>query len=246
MNVAGFPVERSNINAMVDRVWADVGAAMPRVYISINANSSTLRRRDARYLAAARDPRTVTVADGVSVTLGARLLGHGTVGRVPGVDVMEAACERAGSDGTSFYLLGSTEGVVERLAARLKARYPGLNIAGYATPPFGNWSAEDSARIITDIRESGADLLWLGVAAGKQEVWALEHLGRVGVPILCVGAALDFISGHKPRAPRWMRRAGLEWFFRLMSEPTRLWRRYTFGNLLFMADLVRFGRSPAE
>jgi N-acetylglucosaminyldiphosphoundecaprenol N-acetyl-beta-D-mannosaminyltransferase len=140
----------------------------------------------------------------------------------------------------SFYLLGGGEGVVEALAAGLTTRHPGLRIAGLGTPPFGAWSDEDSADMAAAAAASGADIVWVGVSAPKQEIWAVRWASTIGHPVVCVGAAFDFLSGRKARAPRWMRTAGLEWLFRLASEPRRVWKRYLIGNAVFMVDLVRY------
>jgi len=115
-----------------------------------------------------------------------------------------------------------------------------------ATPAYGEWPAEETERLVRTVRNSGADVLWMGVAAGKQEVWALRQLDALSMPVLCVGAAFDFLSGTKPRAPGWVRRAGLEWLFRFATEPRRLWRRYTVGNAIYLLDLLRYGRKPAD
>ena len=244
-HVAGMPVLRSSVPDLVARIWTDVAAAEQHVYISINANSATLRRDYPGYAETLADPRAVCVADGVSITLGGALLGQRKIGRVPGVDVLEQACAKAAEGGTTFFLLGGDPGVAESLRTALERRFEGLRVVGIATPPYGEWSAEDSARLTALVRESGADVVWMGVAAGKQEVWAMRHAEEMGAPVVCVGAAFDFLSGRKHRAPRWMRRAGLEWMHRFASEPGRLWRRYTVGNAMFLADLVRYGRRSA-
>lgn len=243
--VAGMPVLRSSVPDLIDRVWADVAAGEYHVYISINANSTTLRREFPGYAETIADPRAVCVADGVSITLGGALFGQRKIGRVPGVDVLEQACAKAAEDGTTFFLLGGDPGVAESLRTALERRFEGLQITGIATPPYGEWPTEESARLTDLVRESGANVVWMGVAAGKQEVWAMRHAEEMGTPVVCVGAAFDFLSGRKHRAPHWMRRAGLEWMHRFASEPGRLWRRYTVGNAMFLADLVRYGRRPA-
>ncbi len=245
-HVAGMAVIRSDVSDIAGRILADASTKTPRVYISINANSASLRRDFPGYAEAISDPRAICVADGVSVTLGGALLGQRKIGRVPGVDVLEEASRMATDTDVSFFLLGGDPQVAQMLRMRLEERFEGLRVVGVATPPYGEWSEEESQHLIEGVRRSGADVLWLGVAAGKQEVWAMRHLDEIGVPVACVGAAFDFLSGRKRRAPRWMRRAGLEWLHRFASEPTRLWRRYTIGNATFLADLLRYGRRPAR
>jgi N-acetylglucosaminyldiphosphoundecaprenol N-acetyl-beta-D-mannosaminyltransferase len=246
IHVAGLPVAKADIVRALDELWNDARTSRPRVYVLVNAFSATLRRQPAYGALLLSRAETVPLADGTPLLLGAILTGQGRIGRCPGPDLMEAAAARAGADGTSFYLLGGGDGVVRELAAALSERYPGLRVAGVATPPFGDWSDEQSALMVDTATASGADVVWLGVSAPKQEIWASQWASRIGRPVVCVGAAFDFLSRRKARAPRWMRAIGLEWLFRLVSEPRRLWKRYIVGNAMFLWDLVRWGRNPAH
>jgi len=181
------------------------------------------------------------------MTVGARLTGQGNVGRCPGPDLLERAAARAATDGTTFFLLGGAPDVADDLGAALAKNHPGIRIAGMVTPPFGEWAEDVCRDLVEQVVASGADILWLGVSAPKQEAWALRWHEELGRPVVCAGAAFDFLSGHKTRAPLWMRRAGLEWLFRLGSEPGRMWRRYLVGNAVFLVDLLRFrGRQPSS
>lgn len=237
--VAGLPVTSANVDQAVDLLWDSVEKGLPRVYVLVNAYSATLRRRS-EYAAVLRDDAVTPLADGASLTAGAILVGRGEIGRCPGPDLFERAALRAAGDGTSFYLLGGGEGVVDELAATLQARFPGLRIAGAATPPYGVWTDEQHRALVEQVRASDADILWMGVSAPKQETWAVRWHEDVGRPIVCVGAAFDFLSGRKARAPLWMRRIGAEWLFRLLSEPRRLLWRYLAGNTVFLVDLIHF------
>ncbi len=245
VHVAGLPVARTGIEGVLDELCADARARRARIYALVNGHSATLRREPA-YGAVLSAAATVPLADGAPVVLGAWLTGQGRIGRCPGPDLMEAAAARAAGDGTSFYLLGGGEGVAAALAAALTDRHPGLRIAGVVTPPFGEWSDEESALMADAAAVSGASIVWLGVSAPKQEIWAARWAPRIGRPVVCVGAAFDFLSGRKARAPRWMRSVGLEWLFRLLGEPRRLWKRYLVGNAVFIVDLLRWGRRPAH
>jgi N-acetylglucosaminyldiphosphoundecaprenol N-acetyl-beta-D-mannosaminyltransferase len=216
------------------------------VYVLVNAHSAKLRRESPAYgrLLADTD-RVVNLADGASVTYAARLLGYGDIGRCPGPDLMEAICARAAADGVPIFLLGGADGVADALADALRARHVGLAVSGTATPPFGEWSADENRRLVEAVKSSAARILFMGVSAPKQEIWAYEHFDELQMPIACVGAAFDFGTGRVSRAPAWMRRAGLEWVHRLLSEPGRMWKRYLVGNTLFVWDVIRYGRRPA-
>jgi len=125
--------------------------------------------------------------------------------------------------------------VAEAMAHKLTARYPGLRVAGWDSPPFSPVNDEQDRDAISKINASGADILWVGLGAPKQEYWMADHLGKVEIPVMVgVGAAFDFLSGAKRQAPKWMQRAGLEWLYRLVSEPGRLWKRYLYYNPLFV------------
>jgi N-acetylglucosaminyldiphosphoundecaprenol N-acetyl-beta-D-mannosaminyltransferase len=169
----------------------------------------------------------LTVPDGMGVVWLLKLMGHTDVSRVYGPDLMQAVCAASAEKGWRHFLYGGAPGIAEQLAGKLQAQYPGLQIVGMYTPPFRALTAEEDEAVTRQIQESGADIVWVGVSTPKQELWMSAHCGRLNAPVLVgVGAAFDFLSGAKPQAPRWVQRGGLEWLFRLASEPRRLWRRY--------------------
>jgi N-acetylglucosaminyldiphosphoundecaprenol N-acetyl-beta-D-mannosaminyltransferase len=168
--------------------------------------------------------------DGMPLVWFGHLLGYSQVRRVYGPDLLLAVCERSISMGWSHYFYGGAPGVAETLAANLTARFPGLKVAGCATPPFRPLTPEEDIAATTRINATGADLLWIGLSTPKQEKWMAAHLGQVNIPVMVgVGAAFDFHAGLKRQAPRWIQRNGLEWFFRLCTEPRRLWRRHFYN-----------------
>ena len=172
--------------------------------------------------------------DGMPLVWLARLHGLEHVERVYGPDLMLALCHRSISKGYRHFLYGGAEGVPDRLANRLKRRYPGLRIVGSYSPPFRPLTDEEDKQTVQAINEANPDVVWIGLSTPKQERWMAEHIGRLTAPVLVgVGAAFDFHSGLKRQAPRWMQRSGLEWLFRLANEPRRLWRRYLVNNPLF-------------
>lgn len=244
--LAGMGVTPADAVDAARLMHQDISSGAPRLYAFVNAHSAKLRRESPEYMRVLADAdRTVPFADGSSIQWAARLLGYGDIGRAPGPDVLEACCALCAESGVPMYFLGGHEGVAENLARALRDRHPGLVIAGACAPPFGVWSDDDNRMLVDAVKASGAKLLWLGVSAPKQEVWAHEFIDEIGIPIACVGAAFDFNSGRAERAPEWMQRAGIEWIFRLASDPRRMWRRYLVGNTLFMWDLIRYGRRPA-
>ncbi len=174
--------------------------------------------------------------DGMPMVWVSRLRGYKDVSRVYGPDLMLAACERSLKTGWRHFLFGSTDAILEKLSGRLQARFPNLNIVGMFSPPFGELDPQADARIVQSINEAAPDIVWVGLGMPKQERWMAEHRAALTAPVLIgVGAAFDFHAGVKPQAPRWMQRSGLEWVFRLATEPRRLWHRYFPNVPRFMA-----------
>jgi N-acetylglucosaminyldiphosphoundecaprenol N-acetyl-beta-D-mannosaminyltransferase len=128
--------------------------------------------------------------------------------------------------GLSHYFFGGGEGIAEDLVASLKSRFPGIKIAGWETPPFRPLSEQENTAILERIRESGADVVWVGLGTPKQEYWMHRMAAVSSATYIGVGAAFDFHTGKVSRAPKWMQDAMLEWLFRFAAEPRRLWRRY--------------------
>jgi N-acetylglucosaminyldiphosphoundecaprenol N-acetyl-beta-D-mannosaminyltransferase len=177
-------------------------------------------------------------ADGMPVVWALRALGARHVGRVYGPDLMLALSELSAQRGFAQYYLGGAPGVADQLAQNMQVRFPGLKIAGVGCPPFRALTAEEEQALIDQVNASGAHIVWVGLGSPKQDVWMARYRQRLTPPLLIgVGAAFDFFTGRVPQAPRWMQTSGLEWLFRLMSEPRRLWRRYLIYNPKFVFQL---------
>jgi N-acetylglucosaminyldiphosphoundecaprenol N-acetyl-beta-D-mannosaminyltransferase len=176
----------------------------------------------------------LATADGMPLVWGARLLGVPLTGRVTGADLVPALAERAAQKGYSLYFLGGASGVAQRAKTILETQYPGLRVVGIFSPPVSS-VLEMDASIVENIRAAKPDILLVAFGNPKQEKWISMHAREVAVPVMIgVGGTLDFIAGITKRAPLWMQRAGLEWVFRLLQEPRRLWKRYVI-------DLGGFG-----
>lgn len=159
--------------------------------------------------------------------------------RVYGPTLMRRLCEAAAQADVSVYFYGSRPAVLERLVERLSESVPGLRIAGYAAPPFRPLTAAEDAEQMDRIIASQAQLIFVGLGCPRQERWAFEHLPHLNRPLVCVGAAFDFHAGTLRQAPPWMQAHGLEWLFRLLMEPRRLWRRYTKYIPIFIVLVSR-------
>ena len=181
----------------------------------------------------------LVVPDGQPVRWALKLLhGLSLPDRVYGPNLTLYTAQALAQEGLSVYLYGSKTEVLERFAANLKAKFPGLQIAGMEASKFRRTTAEEQTQIAERIRASGASAVFAGLGCPRQEVWAYEYRELLSMPILAVGAAFDFHAGTLSQAPKAMQDAGLEWFFRLTKEPGRLWKRYVLLNPLFLWRLA--------
>jgi N-acetylglucosaminyldiphosphoundecaprenol N-acetyl-beta-D-mannosaminyltransferase len=174
----------------------------------------------------------LTTPDGMPVVW----LGPKGVERVYGPDLLLAVCDAGRAEGLKHYFYGGAPGVAELLREKLTARFPGLSVVGTFTPPYRPLNAEENAALQADVARTKPDIVWVGLSTPKQERFMAENWNRLDAALLIgIGAAFDFHSGRIPQAPRWMQRSGLEWFFRLCTEPRRLGPRYLKTNPLFVA-----------
>ena len=181
----------------------------------------------------------IAAPDGMPLVWVGRAMGQ-RVGRVCGPDTMLALMDQSRTAGGRHFFYGGAPGVPERLAERLTARFPGLNVVGTHSPPFRPLTPAEDAAEVAQINATRPDFVWVGLGSPKQDRWVMEHRARLtAAVVLAVGAAFDFHSGNLRRAPRWMQRTGTEWIFRLLAEPRRLARRYTVTNSRFAYLLVR-------
>ena len=230
VTVAGIKVDNVDEDeaiSMVDK-WIDGPAA---AYIAVvNAAKLVSAGRNSELRQALIGADLVT-ADGMSVVWASRLLGSPLKERVTGIDMFERLIGHAERRGSSVYLLGGRDEAVGRIVTRFRREYPNLKVAGYRN---GYFAAAEADEVVERIRRSGAELLFVAMGSPRQEIWIASNLAATGARFaLGVGGAFDHLSGLSRRAPRWMQQAGMEWLYRLLSEPRRLWRRYLIGNLLF-------------
>lgn len=185
---------------------------------------------------------SLNLPDGQSVVWANQLLHRGRTlpgTRVYGPDLLLDVFALSQNTDVRHYLLGSTPQVLEGLHRELRRRFPRARIVGTCSPPFGPLTAEELRRQAEDIRAADADIVWVGLGTPKQDRWAADLCAQLPVVAVAVGAAFDFIAGTKRQAPPWIQNNGLEWLFRIGSEPRRLWRRYLFGNARFVRGVVR-------
>jgi len=181
----------------------------------------------------------LVVPDGMPLVWLGRRRGHILPRRVYGPDMLLAFCEKTVGHEYRHYFYGGEPGVAERLAETLKTRFTGMNVVGTNSHPHGPRIAKEDEEIVAMISDAVPDVLWVGLGELRQDRWMHEHKSQLRVPVVVgVGAAFDMLSGRRKQAPFWMREHGLEWFFRLLQEPRRLWRRYLVYGAQFIAYLA--------
>jgi len=177
----------------------------------------------------------LTTPDGMPTVWLGRIHGFKHMSRVYGPDYMLGLCERSVTKGYRHFLYGGKPGVAEELGAELARRFPGLQIVGTYTPPFRPLNSDEENDLRTQLEVSQADVLWCGLSTPKQERFMAAYSQRMPVKLMVgVGAAFDLLSGNLSEAPDWMKKAGLQWLYRLIKEPRRLWRRYLVNNPKFI------------
>jgi len=239
----GKPILEAFIDALS---WEDAlnrivawGAARESRYVCIcNAHSVVTTTRDVEFKIAVNNADMAT-PDGAPIAWALRRFGHPRQERINGPDLMLKYLALAEHLGQVVYFYGSTEPTLAKLRTELLRQFPKLRIGGAYSPPFRALSLEEDERVVDMINQSGANVVFVGLGCPKQEKWMADHRGRINAVMIGVGAAFDYHSGVIKRAPLWWQHHGLEWLYRLGSEPRRLFKRYFVTNTLFIVGLVR-------
>jgi N-acetylglucosaminyldiphosphoundecaprenol N-acetyl-beta-D-mannosaminyltransferase len=233
-NVLGVGVSALTMKLAVQTIDYWIAQRQPN-YICINTVNGIMECQRDEHLRRIHNAAGLVTPDGMPLVWLSHLHGYRWVERVYGPDLLLAMCKHSQATGYRHYFYGGAEGSAELLAVRLRERFPGLQVADAHSRPFPPLTPEQDEALVQRINASGADIVWVGLGTPRQERWMSEHVGRLAAPVLVgVGAAFDFHAGLKRQAPRWMQRNGLEWLFRLASEPRRLARRYLLYNPLFV------------
>jgi len=233
-NILGVRVGAVNMETVLATIQEWIARREPH-YVCVSGVHGVMESHRDPGLQKIHNEAGLVTPDGMPLVWLSRLMGFSHVRRVYGPDLMLALSERSAVHGYRQFYYGGADGVAEKLAARMQSRFPGLAVAGIFTPPFRSLTAAEDREIVGRINGARADIVWVGISTPKQERWMAEHVGRLQAAVIIgVGAAFDFHAGLKKQAPCWMQRSGLEWFYRLCSEPRRLWRRYLINNPYFL------------
>ena len=176
-------------------------------------------------------------ADGQSIVWASKILGRSLPERVAGIDLMEELIKLSNEKGYRIYFFGAKEDVVTKVVKIYKEKYKDLKVVGHRN---GYFSAEDKNEIINDMKESEADILFVAFSSPNKEYWLAENMEKINIPFcMGVGGSFDVVAGITKRAPKWMQKLGLEWFYRFIQEPKRMWKRYLVGNSKFIYYVIK-------
>jgi len=238
LNVLGVGVSAINTDlalATIDE-WIHTGE---RQYVCVTGVHGVMESQRDPNVKHIHNQAGLVTPDGMPLVWLSRLKGLSHVERVYGPDFMLAFCEHSVAKGYRHFLYGGGDKVAGKLQRALETRFPGIKIVGTHTPPFRNLTPEEDVEVVEIINQAEPDVVWVGLSTPKQERWMAEHRRNLTAPALIgVGAAFDFNAGLKHQSPRWIQRIGLEWLYRLITEPRRLWKRYLINNPLFILLLI--------
>jgi len=206
---------------------------------TLNAHSYNIAQLD-QYYTESLAKSDILLPDGISVVWAIRFLTGRRIHKIAGADLFFYEMNRLNSFGGSCFFLGSSENTLNRIIDRLKSEFPNVKAGKYSPPYKPEFTPEDNALMVESVNNFKPDVLFVGMTAPKQEKWAFEQLGALNAGhVCCIGAVFDFYAGTVNRAPRWMIDLGLEWFYRMLKEPSRMWRRYLIGNSKFIWSVIK-------
>jgi len=237
-NVLGVEISAVNIPLAVATIehWVDT---RQQNFVTITGVHGVMESQSDPELKKIHNEAGMVTPDGMPMVWMNKIRGNKHVSRVYGPDLMLAVSEVSARKGYKHFYYGGNDGVADLLKEKLTARFPGLQVVGTYCPPFRKLTADEDASVCKMIDDSGADVVWVGLSTPKQEFWMHGHMGRIKTPVMIgVGAAFDFHAGLKSQAPAWMQKSGMEWFYRLCTEPKRLWKRYLRNNPLFVFNVT--------
>ncbi len=243
-----FKVLNTYVNALtldesVAEVEGIIERGVPTQHVVVNASKVNLMEADPE-LAEIVNACPLINADGASIVWAAKRLGVPVTERVAGIDLFLRLVDVAAEKGYGIYLFGAKEEVVAKVKAIFEEAYPNLRICGYRN---GYFTEEDEPRIVADMAASGADMMFVAFSSPKKERWVHKYLDATGIPfVMGVGGSFDVVAGVTDRAPKWMQDHGLEWFYRFIQEPGRLWKRYIVGNTKFVLLTHRYKKESKK
>lgn len=236
-NILGVEIAAIDMDWLLDFTEENIEDLSGDYMCVANVHTTVTAYEDPEYRAI-QNGGIMAIPDGGPLSSVGRRRGHPHMERVTGPDYMDRIMRISVEKGYRHFFYGSTERVLEKMEVNLRERYPGLRIAGMCSPPFRPMTSEEDRTLVEQINGAGADLIWVGLGAPKQERWMAAHQGRINGFMVGVGAGFDYLAGDIRRAPGWMQAMDLEWMYRLLQDPKRLFRRYWHTNMRFIWEAV--------
>jgi N-acetylglucosaminyldiphosphoundecaprenol N-acetyl-beta-D-mannosaminyltransferase len=248
LKLGGVLIDQVDLVEAGRRIEGFLRTGRPHQIVTVNLDFLSIAHYNDRFREVL-NRSDLAVADGMPLVWASHLRGEPLPERVTGGSLVAECCRLAAASGEGVFLLGAGPGVASVAGATLAARFPGLRIVGAYSPPMGPLSRRQNARILNMVRSARPGFLFVALGAPRQDLWIAEHMDYLGVPVaMGVGSVLDVIAGVVNRAPPWMQQVGLEWTYRLLHEPRRLWRRYLLNDTGMLGRLILDGlrRVPAD
>lgn len=236
-NILGVEIAAINMDWLLDFTEENIKDLSGDYMCVANVHTTVTAYEDPEYRAI-QNGGIMAIPDGGPLSSVGRRRGHPHMERVTGPDYMDRIMRISVEKGYRHFFYGSTERVLEKMEGNLRERYPGLRITGMCSPPFRPMTSEEDRTLVERINGAGADLIWVGLGAPKQERWMAAHQGRINGFMVGVGAGFDYLAGDIRRAPGWMQAMDLEWLYRLLQDPKRLFGRYWHTNMRFILEAV--------
>ncbi len=236
----GVPIDNLTLPETADRIEGMIRSGRTHQHVVVNVDKIVKLQRDPELRRAILDCDLIS-ADGQPIVWASRVLDKPLKERVTGIDLFAAVVERCAERGFRPYLLGARQEVVEKVAEILKSRHVTLQLAGWRN---GYWSADEESVVVAEVKSARSDVLFVAMGSPKKELFVRKWKAELQVPfVMGVGGTFDVVAGMVKRAPNWMQRCGLEWLYRLIQEPGRMWRRYLVEDMAFFALLWREWRT---
>jgi N-acetylglucosaminyldiphosphoundecaprenol N-acetyl-beta-D-mannosaminyltransferase len=238
VNILGVGLSVLNLKTALDEIASAIREER-KGYICVTGVHGVIEAQSDENFRRILNNAFLCTPDGMPMVWVGKIHGHSEMRRVYGPDLMLDVCKWSETSGAKHFFYGGAEGIADLLAKKLKEKFPKLLIAGTFAPPFRPLNADEEKKFAETIRTARPDIMWVGLSTPKQEKFMVEFLPKLDATLMIgVGAAFDFHSGRVKQAPVWMQRSGLEWFYRLCSEPRRLAKRYFQNNPLFALKIA--------
>jgi len=239
VEILGIKINNLSMQKAVEEIEKFIKEKSSKYIVTPNLDHLVKLQKDSEFKKIYNEAHLV-LCDGLPIVWISRILGMPLKERVAGSDLFIELCKVSAQKGYKLFFLGGRENASVKASEVLRRKYPGIRIVGIYSPPFGfEKNKEENEKIIKMIKEAKPDILFVGLGAPKQEKWIYAHYRELGVPVsIGIGASFEFAAGIIKRAPKFLQKIGLEWFWRILTEPKRLWRRYLVDDMRFLVKII--------